>query len=80
MAYRPGKCLLHNILREKRLTPQELSEQIGIPKQQLSNYANNRNKMNLANAKTIAHHLEIPIDDLYEWIKTTRKRRRKNLE
>lgn len=80
MAFRPGKCLLHNILREKKLTPQEFSDHIGMTKQQLSDYATNRRKMSLSTAKTIAHALEIPIDDLYVWVKEPRKRSRSNTE
>lgn len=76
MAFRPGKCLLHSILRERKLTPQEFSELSGFSKQQISDYANNRRKMSLSNAKTIAHYLGVPIDDLYEWIETPRKRSR----
>ena len=78
MAFRPGICLLHNILREKKLTPQEFAELSGFSKQQISDYANNRRKMSLSNAKTIAHYLERPIDDLYLWVRTSRKRSRKN--
>lgn len=78
MAFRPGKCLLHNILREKKMTAQEFSELSGFTKQQISNYANNRAVMSLANAFTIAYYLDVPIEDLYEWIETTRKRSRRN--
>jgi transcriptional regulator with XRE-family HTH domain len=80
MAFRPEKCLLHTILRDNKITPQEFSERIGMPKQQISDYANNRRKMNLANAKTIAHELGIPIDDLYIWTETKRKRSRQDSE
>lgn len=67
MPYLPGKCLLHEILKDRRLTAQELAEEIGMSKQQVSDYANNRIIMSLKNAKTIAHALQIPIDDLYTW-------------
>jgi len=78
MAFRPGKCLLHNILRDKKISPQEFADRVGFSKQQISDYANNRRKMNLSNAKTIAHALEIPIDELYTWVQSSRKRSRKN--
>lgn len=78
MAFRPGKCLLHNILREKKLTPQEFAEISGFSKQQISNYANNHSVMNIATAMTIAHYLEVPIDDLYEKVRYSRGRSRKN--
>lgn len=71
MAYRPGKCHLHNILREKKLTMTKLSSLSGIGLNQLSDYANNhRVSMSLSNAITIAFALEIPVEDLYDWIKS----------
>ncbi|WP_338463483.1 hypothetical protein V5G20_18010 [Brevibacillus borstelensis] len=39
-----------------------------MPPSQVSDWANDVKKMSLANAKTVAHALQIPIDDLYEWI------------
>jgi DNA-binding XRE family transcriptional regulator len=68
MPYLPGKCLLPSILRKRRITAQELAGVVGMSKQQISDYANNRFVMSLKTAKNIAHHLQIPIDDLYEWI------------
>jgi transcriptional regulator with XRE-family HTH domain len=76
MAFRPGKCLLHNILRENNLTPQEFVERTEYSKQEISDYATSRRKMSLSNAKTIADELGIPIDDLYEWVEVKRKARR----
>lgn len=67
-SFRPGRCRLHAILRERRLTPQEFVDLIGMSKQQISHYATNVKVMSLGTAKTIAHYLEVPIDDLYEWI------------
>lgn len=72
MAYRPGKCLLHNILRENKLTPSEFADRTEYSKQQISDYVTGRRKMNLSNAKTIAALLGVPIDDLYEWVETKR--------
>lgn len=76
MAYRPGKCRLHHILREKKLTPQEFVDLTEYSKQEISDYATSRRKMSLSNAKTIATELGVPIDDLYEWVEVKRKRRR----
>jgi transcriptional regulator with XRE-family HTH domain len=68
MAYRPGKCRLHNILREIKISMNDLSLLTGIRYNQLSDYANNHRVMSLANAFTIAYALGIPMEDLYEWI------------
>lgn len=68
MAYRPGKCQLPRLLKEKKLRLQDLADRIGMSKQQLSDYANNRSTMSLKNAKTIAAALKVKVDDLYEWI------------
>jgi transcriptional regulator with XRE-family HTH domain len=69
MAYRPGKCQLHRILRLKKLTLTDLSNLTGIRLSQLSDYANNhRGSMNYATALTIAIALSIPMEDLYEVI------------
>lgn len=67
MAYRPGKCRLHHILRENNLTLTDLSKKTGIALSQLSDYANNhRARMSFANAFNIAMTLGQPMEDLYE--------------
>ena len=68
MAILPGKCRLHHILREKKLTLSELHELTGIRITQLSDYAYNRRRMNLSNALTIGFALETPVEELYELI------------
>lgn len=67
MTYRPGRCLLRQRLRERKMSQQELVEITGIDKYRVSAYANNRALMSLATAKTIATVLKCNIDDLYEW-------------
>lgn len=73
MEFLPGNCLLHDLLKERKLSSQELADKVNMSKQQISNYANNENKMSLGNAKTIAHALGVHIDELYQWKITTRK-------
>lgn len=69
MAYRPGTCRLHNILRENNLTMTELANLTGIKLSQLSDYANNhRPCMSYTNALNIAYSLKIPMEDLYKVI------------
>jgi len=65
--YTVGKCKVREILATKRMTQKDLSVKTGIHKQHISAYVNNRRKMNLATAKTIASALDCSIDDLYEW-------------
>lgn len=63
-----GRCLLHDLLTERHMTITELANNINMPKQQLSDYANDRFKMSILNAKRIAIALNCHIDDLYEWL------------
>ncbi|WP_254068715.1 helix-turn-helix transcriptional regulator [Brevibacillus sp. 7WMA2] len=49
-----------------------------MKRQQLSDYANNRNVMSLSNARSIAHALGCHIDDLYEWIEIPPSERNRN--
>ncbi|ULL14325.1 XRE family transcriptional regulator [Paenibacillus sp. H1-7] len=73
MAYRPDKCLLPSILKERRLSARELSFLTGISETAISDYSHNRRQMTLSTAKTIAEALEIPIDDLYTWKQSSSK-------
>jgi transcriptional regulator with XRE-family HTH domain len=68
MAFRPGKCRLHYILRKNKLTITELSIKTGIRANQISDYANNHRNMSLSNAFAIAYALGIPMEDLYDWV------------
>lgn len=73
MAYRPGKCLLPQILRERRIEPVDFYTLIGWSKQQYSAYVNDRKKMSIGTLKTVANALELPMDDLYEWVYTRKE-------
>jgi transcriptional regulator with XRE-family HTH domain len=77
MAFLPGKCRLHILLNEKKISQQELADLIGMTRQQISNYANDFTKMSLGNAKTIADALHIHIDDLYNWDSYERQKDKK---
>lgn len=65
--YKVGKCRVREILAAKRMTQKDLVSKTGIHKQHISAYINNRRKMNLSTAKTIASALDCSIDELYEW-------------
>jgi transcriptional regulator with XRE-family HTH domain len=60
--------LLQQRLQEIGMTQQELADKVHMPKQQISDYVNNRVTMSLKNAKNIASAINCTIDDLYEWI------------
>lgn len=66
--YKVGKCLLSDILLQARMTQQELAERLGVTRQQINHYVNNRRVMTLETAKNIACLLNCDIEDLYEWI------------
>ncbi|NEU27070.1 helix-turn-helix transcriptional regulator [Paenibacillus polymyxa] len=72
MVYKPGRCLLTQELKRIRRSQQWLSEETGIAKSQISEYANNKRQMSLATAMTIAAALGCYIDDLYERIECSR--------
>lgn len=67
MAFRPEKCLIPSILKERRMSARDLSELTGISESAISDYSSERKFMMLGTAKTIAEALQVPIDDLYEW-------------
>ena len=62
--YVAGKCKLNNLIN---ITYDDLSNMTGISKLQLSEYVNNKRKMSLDNAITIAKTLSVSVEDLYEW-------------
>ena len=81
MHFRPGKCLLPQLMRERKLTSKELSDKLGLTIQEVSDHAHRRKVMSLPKAKLYANFFGIPIDDLYEWETTpSRKRSRYNTE
>ena len=72
MVYKPGRCLLKQLLHKIGKDQQWLSDVSGISKTQISEYANNKRFMMLATAKTISEAIGCSIDDLYEWIVVSR--------
>ena len=83
MTIRPGRCLLRQLLKQRKKSQQWLVEVTGIDKYRISDYANNRGVMSLTTAKSIALALRCNIDDLYEWIHVKpaeRKRSRRRNE
>jgi transcriptional regulator with XRE-family HTH domain len=71
MAYRIGKCLLSERLRQVGMTQSELAERLRVSRQQVNKWATNRQGMSMETAKRIAVILNLDCsDDLYEWIPT----------
>lgn len=67
MAIVAGRCLLRYRLKDIGMSQQELADKVRLPRQRISDYVNNRSKMGLETAKTIASALDCYIDNLYEW-------------
>jgi len=72
MRYLPGRCLLRQILKKRRLTQRWLADIVDMPETQISDYINNRTKMGYATAATIAFALGVHAEELYEWEKDDR--------
>ena len=66
--YIVGKCRLNEILNKRKLSQVELAYIVGMKKQQINAYANNESVMSLKTAKNIAYHLNLTIDELYDFI------------
>lgn len=69
MAYRIGKCLLSERLREAGLTQVQLAGRLGVTRQQVNKWATNKQGMSIETAKRVAFILDLScLEDLYEWI------------
>jgi transcriptional regulator with XRE-family HTH domain len=79
MAVQVGRCLLQKLLRERGLTQQDIANRLQMPRQQVSDYANNRIVMSLRTAKAIAYVLGCHIDDLYEWFISPPSKKRSSI-
>lgn len=66
--YRVGKCLLPQILRTRGMSQSELAEKVGLHKQTINAYVNNRQKMTFETAYNIALALNCDVTDLYTWV------------
>lgn len=68
MRYMPDRCRLHELYKKTGMSQRELHIVTGIPESQLSDYANNRTKMGLAIAYTIAKAMKLrDSGELYTW-------------
>lgn len=62
------RCLLHEILEEKKMTRTQLCDLTGLSNTQISDYIGNRKGMSLKNAILISYYLKCRVEDLYEWV------------
>lgn len=68
MRYEPDRCRLHLLYVETGVNQRALHILTGIPESQLSDYANDRTKMGLGTAVTIARALKLSSPELlYTW-------------
>lgn len=68
LAYKVGRCLLRDLLKDVGMSQLELAIRLNVTVQQINKYVTNRQKMSLQVAKNVAAILQCEIDDLYEWI------------
>lgn len=68
MRVTPGRCLLRQLLEDRKKSLSWLSAKTAISLSNLSDYASRRKIMGVVTLKTVAEALEVPMDDLYEWI------------
>lgn len=68
-----GKCLLQNILDERKLTQQDLANMLVVTKQQINSYCTNRRVMTLEVALNVCIALNCEITDLYTFIEYKRR-------
>lgn len=67
MAYKVGRCLLRELLRNADMTQLELAEKLNVTEQQINKYVNNRQGMSYEVARNISEILNCCMEDLYEW-------------
>lgn len=76
MAYRIGKCLLSERLDKLEMPPAELARRLGVHRQQVDKWVNERQRMSMESAKNVAAILNLDhADDLYEWIPTSSRKK-----
>lgn len=51
----------------------ELADKLGMKKQQINAYANNETIMSYKTAKNISYQLNVKMEDLYDFIRSSRK-------
>lgn len=67
MDLKPISCRILEHLDRLKQSQQWLSDQSGVPKQQLNDYIKMRHLMGIVVARKLAKPLKVVIDDLYCW-------------
>jgi DNA-binding XRE family transcriptional regulator len=68
MTIHVSRCRLRSILNQQKKTQSELANRVGLSRQRINDYTNNRVVMSLLHAVRIAKALDVSVMDLYEWI------------
>lgn len=69
-----GRCLLSERLTELNMTPAELARRLGISRQLVDKWVNEKQRMNMESAKNVASILGLDhADELYEWVLTKKQ-------
>lgn len=66
MTVKVGRCLLRDILKVKGMTIQQLANRLGVSRQQVSKYVNDKKKMSFETALNVAAVLDVSVLELYE--------------
>nr|WP_280518598.1 helix-turn-helix transcriptional regulator [Lederbergia wuyishanensis] len=61
---------MNEILQKKKMTQVDLAFKVGMKKQQINAYANNETIMSYRTAKNISYHLDVKMEDLYDFIRS----------
>ncbi|WP_411236505.1 helix-turn-helix transcriptional regulator [Bacillus infantis] len=63
-----GRCLLRDIIKTRGMTIQQLANRLGVSRQQVSKYVNDKKKMSFETALNVAAVLDVSVMELYEII------------
>ncbi|WP_170289300.1 helix-turn-helix domain-containing protein [Metabacillus lacus] len=68
MTVKVGRCLLRDILKDQGISIQQLANRLGVSRQQVSKYVNDKKKMSFETALNVAAVLNVSVLELYEII------------
>ncbi|WLR53594.1 helix-turn-helix transcriptional regulator [Mesobacillus subterraneus] len=77
MTVKVGRCLLRDILKVKGMNIQQLANRLGVSRQQISKYVNDKKKMSFETALNVAAVLDVSVMELYEIIEVGTKNGRR---
>ncbi|WP_438449488.1 helix-turn-helix domain-containing protein [Gorillibacterium sp. sgz5001074] len=68
-----GRCRLPELLRQSKMTQQDLADRTGYPKSNISDWIARRKKMSFTTAMSVSRVLNCHPEDLYEWVITIKE-------